>query len=143
MSHIKRSITFTEKTRYLFEINKGVKQSDSAKNPFLVNEDIAPDRRRVSFKNIVYVGDGLTDIPCFSLVKKFGGQAFGVFDPANAEKSKQAIQKFLLPKRVIGMYAPEYGSTQALGSLLRVWVTSRASEIQVEREMAQRAVQPT
>lgn len=140
VNNIKRSITFTEKTRYLFEINKGISQADSEKNPFLVNEDIPPNERRVSFKNIVYVGDGLTDIPCFSLVKKFGGQAFGVFDPGNSEKSKQAIQKFLVPKRVIGMYAPEYGSSQALGSLLRAWVFGRATEIQVEREIAQKAI---
>lgn len=139
LSHIKRSITFTEKTRYLFEINKGIKQKASEANPFLVNEDIPLDQRRVAFKNIVYVGDGLTDIPCFSLVKHFGGQAFGVFDPANPEKAKAAVQKFLVPKRVIGMYSPEYGATQALGSLLRVWVVGRATEIQLEREMALRA----
>jgi len=139
VSHIKRSVTFTEKTRYLFEINKGVKQADSEENPFLVNEDIPVDKRRVSFKNMVFVGDGLTDIPCFSLVKNFGGQAFGVFDPANPEKTKQAMQKFLVPRRVIGMYAPHYGPTDELGSLLRMWVVNRASEIQVERDMALKA----
>jgi hypothetical protein len=139
VNHIKRSVTFTEKTRYLFEINKGVKQSESDLNPFLVNEDIPPEKRRVPFKNIIYVGDGLTDIPCFSLVKYFGGQVFGIFDPANPENTKQAIQKFLVPKRVIGMYAPEFGPTDQLGSLLRVWVMKRATEIQVEREMALKA----
>ena len=139
VNHIKRSVTFTEKTRYLFEINKGIKQIESEVNPFLVNEDIPPDKRRVPFENIVYVGDGLTDIPCFSLVKAMGGQAFGVFDPANPEKTKQAMQKFLVPKRVIGMYAPHYGPTDELGALMRVWVINRAAEIQVEREMALKA----
>ncbi len=139
VSHIKRSVTFTEKTRYLFEINKGVRQSDSDVNPFLVNEDIPHEKRRVPFKNIVYVGDGLTDIPCFSLVKAYGGQAFGVFDPANPEKTKQAMQKFLVPKRVIGMYAPHYGPTDELGALMRMWIVNRAAEIQLEREMALKA----
>lgn len=139
VSHIKRSITFTEKTRYLFEINKGVKQSESDLNPFLVNEDIPPEKRRIPFKNIVYVGDGMTDIPCFSTVKHFGGQAFGVFDPANPEKTKQAMQKFLVPKRVIGMYEPRYGPKDALGALMRAWIFNRAAEIQVEREMAIKA----
>jgi hypothetical protein len=136
VSHIKRSVTFTEKTRYLFEINKGVKQVDSDINPFLVNEDIPSGKRRIPFKNIIYVGDGLTDIPCFSTVQHFGGLAFGIFDPANQENTKRAIEKFLVPRRVIGTYAPQFGPTDQLGALLRVWVMKRATEIQVEREMA-------
>lgn len=139
VSHIKRSVTFTEKTRFLFEINKGIKQTQSDVNPFLVNEDISPADRRIPFKNIVYVGDGMTDIPCFSTVKHFGGQAFGVFDPSNPEKTKQAMQEFLVPKRVIGMYEPRYGPADALGALMRAWVINRAAEIQVEREMARKA----
>jgi phosphoserine phosphatase len=135
VDHIKRSVTFTEKTRYLFEINKGVKQSQSDLNPFLVNEDIPPEKRRIPFKNIVYVGDGMTDIPCFSTVKHFGGQGFGVFDPSNPEKTKQAMQKFLVPKRVIGMFAPHYGPTDELGAFMRQWVFGRAADIQLEREM--------
>lgn len=143
VSHIKRSVTFTEKTRYIFEINKGVKQSDSDVNPFLVNEDIPHQERRIPFKNMVYVGDGMTDIPCFSTVKHFEGQAFGVFDPSNPEKTKQAMQKFLVPKRVIGMYAPRYGPNDELGALMRMWVINRAAEIQVAREMDMKAREST
>jgi phosphoserine phosphatase len=134
VSHIKRSITFTEKTRYLFEINKGVPQAKSDINPFLVNEDIPQRDRRIPFKNIVFVGDGLTDIPCFSLVRNQGGQAFGVFEPANPEKTKRAIQKFLIPHRVIGMHTPNYGPEHDLGAMLRAWVATRATEIQIERK---------
>jgi hypothetical protein len=142
VDHIKRSITFTEKTRYLFEINKGIPQARSDTNPFLVNEDIAREKRRIPFKNIVVVGDGMTDIPCFSLVKQMGGGAFGVFDPARPEKTKQAIEKFLIPQRVMGMLAPEYGPDNALGSMLRGWVQSRALQIQVEREMERNSRSP-
>jgi phosphoserine phosphatase len=141
LTHIKRSVTFTEKTRYLFEINKGISQSESEVNPFLVNRDIPQSERRIPFKNILYVGDGLTDIPCFSTVKHFGGEAFGVFDPANPEKAKQAIQEFMVPRRVIGMYPPAYGQNDALGALLRAWVVTRAAQIQIERDIAKRAAQ--
>ncbi len=139
VSHIKRSITFTEKTRYLFEINKGIPQVESEVDPFLVNKDIPPTRRRIPFANIIYVGDGLTDIPCFSLVQHFGGTGFGVFDPASSSKTKRALEEFLLPRRVVGMYAPDYRSESVLGALLRMAVTTRAAQIQLEREMAQRA----
>lgn len=138
VSHIKRSITFTEKTRYLFEINKGVSQQDSSANPFLVNKDVKQEDRRIPLKNIVYVGDGLTDIPCFSTVKHFGGEAFGVFDPTNPEKTKRALLEFLVPKRVVGMYKPRYEPTDELGALLRAWVFNRATAIQIEREISSR-----
>jgi phosphoserine phosphatase len=135
VSHIKRSITFTEKTRYLFEINKGIPQAKSDANPFLVNEDIPYDKRRVPFRNIVAVGDGMTDIPCFSLVKNLGGAAFGVFDPRKPDKAKQALEKFLIPQRVWSMLAPEYGRDHALGAMLRTWVQTRAAQMQLNREV--------
>jgi hypothetical protein len=84
----------------------------------------------------LYVGDGMTDIPCFSLVKTLKGQAIGVFDLENPGKTAQALQKFLIPKRVIGMYQPRYGPTDQLGSLLRAWILQRATEIQLERDIA-------
>jgi hypothetical protein len=139
VNHIKRGITFTEKTRYLFEINKGIKQADSEVNPFLVNKDVKHEDRRIPVKNMVYVGDGLTDIPCFSTVKVFGGQAFGVFDPTNPEKTKRALLEFLVPRRVVGMYRPRYGDTDELGALLRMWVINRAAEIQIERDISRKA----
>jgi phosphoserine phosphatase len=142
VSHVKRSITFTEKTRYLFEINKGVKQDESDSNPFLVNEDIPPEKRRIPFQNIVYIGDGLTDIPCFSTVKHFGGKVLGIFDPANSENTKRAIEKFLVPDRVMGVYKPEYGPTDQLGSLLRMLVLTRASEIALDRQIAKKGSKP-
>jgi len=90
-------------------------------------------------QNIVYVGDPLTDIPCFSTVKQLGGQAFGVFDPTSPEKTRRALLEFLVPKRVIGMYRPRYGESDELGALLRTRVINRATEIQVEREIYRKA----
>src|SRR5690606_34215151 len=55
----------TSKTRYLFEINKG-----SNKNPAIdVNSDVKPEDRRVPFDNMIYIADGPSDIPVFSVVK--------------------------------------------------------------------------
>lgn len=86
---IKRCITFTEKTRYLFEINKGIRPADVLSHHCAVNTSIPEDRRRVHFKNMIYVGDGLTDIPCFSLLKKHGGYGYGVFDPSQQKSAKR------------------------------------------------------
>lgn len=138
LRRIKRCITFTEKTRYLFEINKGLTPEDTAKNPYLVNKDVPQPNRRIPFKNMVYVGDGLTDIPCFSLVQKEGGTAFGVFNPKDELSARRAFREFLSTKRVLNMCEPRYGPKQQLGSLLHAAVGARCAAIQVEAREATR-----
>ena len=133
LKYIKRTITFTEKTRYIFEINKGIPAADSFRNPKLVNEFQPPEKRRIPLKNMIYVGDGLTDIPCFTLIKANGGTPFGVFDPSSKKKTKQALEKFMKPGRVLGMFEPDYREKKSLGSMLRMAVATKCSDIQIER----------
>jgi len=139
LDHVKRAINFTEKTRYLFEINKGLSPEKTLKNPFLVNEDVPKAKRAVSLRHMIYVGDGLTDIPCFSLLREKGGLPFGVFDPTDATKAKRAVLKFLMPHRVISMNEPRYGKNDGLGALLRAAVVTLCNRIVVDQHSAEPA----
>jgi hypothetical protein len=134
LRHISRCVTFTEKTRYLFEINKGIPRAESARNPGLVNRRVK--HRRIPFRNMIYVGDGLTDIPCFSLLRQQGGTAFGVFDPAKPGRAKRALQEFLRSNRTISSHAPRYGPTDELGSLLRAAVETLCNDLTLARSQA-------
>ncbi len=138
LKYIKRSITFTEKTRYVFEIHKGLNPRDTWRDPVLVNKFLRPEERRVPLSNMIYVGDGLTDIPCFSLLKTSGGMGFGVFNPADEKKAKEALDEFLRTDRVISMHAPNYQKGFDLGSILRAAVATRCTAIQLEREQPRR-----
>lgn len=129
---IKKCITFTEKTRYLFEINKGISPRHVEENKYAVNKNVPISRRRVPFKNMIYVGDGLTDIPCFSLVKRQGGMAFGVFNPGEERSAKRALLEFLNTDRVISMHAPRYRKKDELGALLRAAVFTVAQRALLE-----------
>lgn len=122
IKHLKKIISFTEKTKHLFEINKGL--MGQGFGPYAVNEKVEAAERRVPFENMIYVGDGFTDVPCFSLLERFGGIGFGVFDPKKLDSPKKAWEKLLTPKRVLSMNAPKYRSTDELGSLLRAAVKS-------------------
>lgn len=135
ISAIKRCVTFTEKTRFLFEINKGISAMDAATQPHLVNRLIPDEKRPVPFRNMIYIGDGLTDIPCFSLVEKGGGVAFGVFQ-SGKESAKQAFQRFLETKRVRSLHHPDYQPDAELGSLLRAAVSTACSNIMIRSESA-------
>jgi phosphoserine phosphatase len=111
---IKRAISFTEKTRYLFEINKGLSQHPKP-GPYDVNEGMSETMRRIPFRNMIYIGDGLTDVPCFSLVQRFGGKAFGVFDPRKQDSPKKGLERLVTPRRVMSLNSPRYGKTDDLG----------------------------
>lgn len=121
ISHVMDAVTFTEKTKHLFVINKGLVE-ESKKNPFAVNEDRDETSRRIPFRNMLYVGDGLSDVPCFSLLRVSGGCSFGVFDPKKEESPKFAWQKLILPQRVTSLNAPKYRKTDDLGSLIHAAV---------------------
>src|SRR5208283_2019305 len=82
ISQIGMVIDNTTKTRALFEINKGTN-----KNPAIdVNSNIKPEDRRIPFQNMIYIADGPSDVPSFSVVKRNGGEAYAVYNPANQEE---------------------------------------------------------
>ncbi len=75
----------TTKTRAIFEINKGVGQRDGIE----VNSKLSEEMRRVPFKNMIYIADGPSDIPAFSLINNKGGATFAVYPPGNDEAFRQ------------------------------------------------------
>ncbi len=75
----------TIKTRYVFEINKGTNKIASID----VNSRIAPEDRRVPIKNMIYVADGPSDVPVFSVVRKHGGKTYAVYEPKNEKEFAQ------------------------------------------------------
>ncbi len=127
LKRVKRPISFTDKTRYLFEINKGIDSEEAMKNPYKVNEKKGSDRA-VPFENIVYVGDGITDIPCFSLVKERRGRVFGVLDGVEGSAKQQAIEELGSPRRTGSLNKPQYGENGRLGSLLRLTIEGMCVE---------------
>jgi phosphoserine phosphatase len=120
--YIKNSLSFTEKTKYLFAINKGV-QDRIRDTPYVVNRKIDPLDRRIPIENMIYIGDGITDVPCFSLMKLFRGTAFGVFDPRKTGSAKKAWEQLVAPERVVSTHSPRYREDDDLGSLLRMAIT--------------------
>jgi len=75
---IKNAVSFTEKSRYLFCINKGV-TSSARTTPYIVNcSEPEREHRAVPFSNMIYIGDGPSDIPCMSIVTQYKGKVIGI-----------------------------------------------------------------
>lgn len=72
------SVDFTNKTQYMFKINKGI---FSARDSEMVNDSWDDDMKRIPFPHMIYFGDGQTDVPCMKIVSMFGGNAIAVYNP--------------------------------------------------------------
>ncbi len=124
----RRVVSFTDKTRYLFHIQKGIIGPDSRNKPFEVNRKVDADKLRVPFEQMIFVGDGYTDIPCFSLIRRSGGVAFGVWDPRHKEKRSRAWG-FIQEGRVSNLNQARYDEHAELYQWLEEAVESLAAKI--------------
>ena len=106
-------VNFTNKTQFLFRIEKGILDINDNK----VNYYFSPDELRVPFRNIVYIGDSETDVPCMKLVNVYGGHSIGVYDPEKQNKNK--VQALIRQNR-IKYYAPaDYSEGSIMEELLQ------------------------
>ena len=119
---IKSTVTFTEKTKFLYAINKGIDGKNLRKYPYLVNDAIKNEHRRIPFGNMIYIGDGPSDIPCFSAVRSNGGHCIGIMD---AQNPKRAYELARGRRTNYGMYSNDYSE----GSDLRLMLKNIIDEI--------------
>lgn len=108
-----QAVNYTNKTQFLFRIQKGVLDI----NDYGVNEYVQPEDIRVPFRNMVYIGDSATDIPCMRLVNNYGGHSIGVYDPHTNDKSK--VHKMLRDGRIRYYAAADYREDQELDKLVK------------------------
>ena len=114
-------INYTSKTQFLFRIEKGVLDINDPG----VNAYFSPEEIRVPFRNMVYIGDSDTDIPCMKLVNTYGGHSIGVDDPATQNKKK--VYKMMHDKR-IRYYAPaDYTERSELDLLVKAIIDKTAA----------------
>lgn len=117
------AINYTTKTQYLFRINKGVMDiSDNAS----VNKYVPKEERPVPFENMVFIGDGATDIPCFRLVKDQGGLSIAVYTP-NKKNGKAKAQGYLSEERVHVVTPAIYTDGSELDTIIKAQIDLVAS----------------
>ena len=119
ISAIKNVVSFTDKTRFLFQIQKGIIGVDARKNPFDVNKKVDLQKVYVPFSQMIFVGDGYTDIPCFSLLKKNGGIPIGVYDRDAKDRWGKAWG-LMEEKRVSHMVAADFSVKSGLDDAIHL-----------------------
>ena len=108
-----QAINYTNKTQFLFRIEKGALDINDQR----VNDFIEPNEYRIPFRNMVYIGDSDTDIPCMKLVNTYGGHSIGVYNSITKDKTK--VFKMLKENRIKYFVAANYNEDSELEQLVK------------------------
>ena len=119
-------VNYTNKTQFLFRIEKGTLDI----NDPAVNNSFAPNEIRVPFRNMVYVGDSDTDIPCMKLVNSYGGSSIAVYNPSTKDKTK--AYKMIRENRIKYFAPADYTDGSELDTLVKAIIDKTAASEKLE-----------
>ncbi|MEG1594525.1 MAG: HAD family hydrolase [Oscillibacter sp.] len=108
----KLAVNFTAKTQFVYRINKGVLDVSNDRD---LNASMPDDSKRVPFTNMIYVGDGLSDVPCMKMMRAYGGQAIAVFQESN----RPGVEDLLAKGRVDFIFPADYREGLALDQTVK------------------------
>ena len=114
----KSTVSFTEKTKFIFAINKGITKGQLRRKPERVNDLVPRNSRPVPFDHMIYVGDGVTDIPCYSLIQQHGGQAVGIRNEEDSNRRSKGPYLWNYRPRW-GPFKPDYSQCSDLTKVLK------------------------
>jgi phosphoserine phosphatase len=109
------AVNYTNKTQFIFKINKGVESVYDTKQ---VNTFMEEKQRPVPFSRMIYVGDGTTDIPCMRLVKNFGGHSIAVYNPKDKTKRRE-MNTLIRDNRVNHVCPADYSEGKEMDTVVK------------------------
>ena len=121
-------VTDTLKTQFLFRINKGLELVTES-----INEHMPEAERPIPFANMIYVGDGMTDVPSMALTKKSGGHTVAVFDP-KSERQRGICVKLLDAGRADFIAAADYRKASKLSRRVELLLDAIVADVAYRRE---------
>ena len=119
-------VNYTNKTQFLFRISKGVLDvNDPGGNDYFLPSEI-----RVPFRNMIYIGDSDTDIPCMKLVNSYGGHSIGVYNPETNDKSK--VYRMIKDHRIKFFEPADYSNGSGIDKLVKQIIQKTAENEALE-----------
>lgn len=115
----KMAVNYTNKTQFVYRINKGVLDIN---NNVDLNSSRPDSEKRVLFSNMIYIGDGLTDVPCMKLVKQSGGRSIAIYHPGEYHNAAPLLKH----KRVDWMFEADYSKGSELDRTMELLLKNLA-----------------
>ncbi len=125
----KQLITDTTKTQFLFRINKGKQKLTEN-----INQHMPEHKRPIPFSNIIYIGDGLTDVPSMTVTKQSGGHSIAVYKPKSS-KGARVCKELLKANRVHFIAPADYTEGAIMETRMKLLLKSVVTNIDYEREL--------
>lgn len=123
----KLSVNYTNKTQFVYRINKGVLDISNDRD---LNSSTPEELRRVKFTNMIYIGDGLTDVPCMKLVRSSGGTSIALYNKNKSEVAKDMIEH----ERVDFAFKADYSEGSDLDVIMHRLLDKLAADNALEEE---------
>jgi phosphoserine phosphatase len=124
-------VTDTLKTQFLFRINKGIEDVRES-----INEHMPESERPIPFQNLIYVGDGMTDVPSMALTKKNGGHTVAVYGPKDG-RGRATCVKLLEAGRVDFVAEADFRKATRLSRRVELLLDAIIADIAYRREAFQ------
>lgn len=113
---IKNVVSYTDKTRALVSISKGISRETELRKPFSVNARV--EHYRIPFERMIFFGDGMTDIPCFAVISSHGGTAVAVYR-RRSRLSRGRADSYLADRRVDAVVPADFRRSAPAAEVLR------------------------
>ncbi len=121
-------VNYTTKTQYIFRINKQVLDESDDRS---LNEYVDPKHRPIPFTRMVYVADGITDVPCMRLVKEYGGSSVAVYNP-DSPKAVNTAKKLIDDGRANYMVKADYSENSDMEQLMKRIIDHMKADAELE-----------
>ena len=113
------AINYTQKTQYIYRISKGVLDANDDYNLNRVQDG---SQRRIAYNNMIYIGDGMTDIPCMKMVKQRGGKSIALYPSGKSETVKTLVED----NRINYVCVADYSPNSSLEKIVKLMIENMA-----------------
>ena len=121
-------LNYTSKTQFLFRINKGCEDISDNK---MINEYKPLNERPMPFTNMIYIGDGDTDVPCMKMIKAQGGHSIAVYKPSKGAKDR--AQHLIRDDRVNVILPADYSEGKPIERFIKAIIDKIAADSAITR----------
>ncbi|MGB7248330.1 MAG: hypothetical protein WBC73_05270 [Phormidesmis sp.] len=129
IAFMKRQMTHVEKTRYLYYISKGVKSSENERDLIYNYQSLPEEDLYIPLNQVVYVGDGASDIPCFDVMEQYGGMSIGIYSKGGSASEWEYMESISATQKLSNLVPAGYEEDSELVRSLDLCVECIAKRI--------------
>ena len=129
---LKQQMTHVEKTRYLYYLSKGL-DSENNKDLIYNYQDLSVDKIHIPLSQVIYVGDGTSDVPCFSVINQYGGIALGIYSQKQTAEEWEHLENVSSSQRLSNLVPANYQLDSEMMRSLSLAINCIANQIALRK----------